>query len=191
MTTRRPLGPRPPRPPEDSWWWDALYDPAAGDTNHTPPRPRRPPAVPRLRDAEKQADPGPDRPDTPAPAVPEQQTDLRDRLGLPRETPLRDALRDTNIKPRQQAKTRTAIYWGTAAAAGWWAGPGWSGLTPLLLDAMTAQGSENGVPAGVAMGVGFVLFGSVLAWRLPVWICRIPLAAAVLALALYGPDATL
>ncbi|HCA86357.1 MAG TPA: hypothetical protein DEQ61_13155 [Streptomyces sp.] len=104
----------------------------------------------------------------------------------PRPTPLADALRDTHLNRHQQHKTRHLVYWGTAAATGWW-----TGLSPMLLDAMTTRGAADGVAAGVWTGIGFTIFGSLLAWSLRVWICRIPLAAAVLALALYGPNTAL
>jgi hypothetical protein len=99
----------------------------------------------------------------------------------------------------QHPRLRTVAYNATAAAAGWWCG-----LGPWMFDGITHYGAHD-VARGVWVGVGLALFSLLAewkthAWRHPGrallvralgWAGRIPLASALLALALYGPDATL
>lgn len=99
----------------------------------------------------------------------------------------------------QHPRLRTVLYNATAAGAGWWLG-----LGPWMFQGITQYGAHD-VARGVWVGVGLALFSLIAEWkthtwrhpgRAPLvralgWAGRIPLATALLALALYGPDATL
>lgn len=177
-----------------------------------PPPPSYPPAPPadrvrtRLPDWRKgeTADLDPETPepapDEPLPPPPEsadapddedtQPTDLRTRVRKardwlperPQEAPLRDALAETELPIWQQRRIRRVAYYGTAAGTGWWLG-----LGPWLLDGIQTIGQQESIGAGLSMGCGFIFIGLIAAHYVPGWIGRIPVATAVLALALYAP----
>lgn len=99
----------------------------------------------------------------------------------------------------QHPRLLAVAYNTGAAGAGWWCG-----LGPWMFDGITQYGTDD-VARGVWVGVGLTLISLIAewkthAWRSPDrallvraagWAGRIPLATALLALALYGPDATL
>ncbi|MFH9761333.1 hypothetical protein ACH4MJ_04260 [Streptomyces anulatus] len=98
----------------------------------------------------------------------------------------------------QHPRLRKTLYNATAAAAGWWCG-----LGPWMANGITHYGTHD-VQRGIWVGVGLTLISLVVEWRthtwrspdrailprIAGWAGRIPLATALLALALYGPDAT-
>ncbi|MGW9299407.1 hypothetical protein ACWHA3_01090 [Streptomyces cyaneofuscatus] len=145
-----------------------------------PPPPNYPPTVPtaRRRPATKGAAPH------------------RTRKARPRRTPQGKATRHLDQHPR----LRAVLYNATAAAAGWYLG-----LGPWMFQGITHYGQAHNVQRGVWVGAGLTLFSLAVearthAWRRPDrpvltraagWAGRIPLATALSALALYGPDATL
>lgn len=187
-------------------WWDALY---ADDE----PQPTPPAAAPRLPDWWK---PKPTLP-TPAPA-PEAEEDEPavgtdepehdqleeefEELEQPREHfgqrgPVRAVLDTVSENPKHRRRLEVLAYNASAAGAGWWAGAG-----PWVHDSLVFYGQHD-TPNGVYVGCGVVAVAALAEirshhWRGPHnhivvrllgWLARIPLAAAVLALALYTPDA--
>ncbi|MEU0102410.1 hypothetical protein [Streptomyces sp. NPDC006267] len=100
----------------------------------------------------------------------------------------------------QHPRLRAVAYNATAAGAGWWCG-----LGPWMFDGITHYGLVHNVERGVWVGIGLTTVTLLVearthAWRRPDrpalvriagWAGRIPLATALTALALYGPDATL
>lgn len=165
-----------PPPP----WWSGIYD----DTGEQIPH-----------DTPTGYEPDPARPWWQVPAgilprlAPEPQHEL----------PAQPAVHVTVTPPPAWQPPRRAdlhrarrIHWllvnGAAGAAGWALG-----LADAITDAMRGGG-------GVAMGVGFCLIAAIpavylpgLAWVPPalrpltVWVARIPVASAVLAVLLYAP----
>lgn len=101
--------------------------------------------------------------------------------------------------PKRAARMRWLAYNGSAAAAGWWLG-----IEQWCADGIAQYGRAD-VGEGVWVGVGLIVACLVLELRshgmrhpgrAPLirflgWTLRIPLASAVLALALYGPNAAL
>lgn len=95
--------------------------------------------------------------------------------------------------PDQRKRVARVLYNGTAAGIGWAAGGG-----PWVLDSLLYYGQADG-NNGVWVGVGVIVVcliaemrshgwrhrGRHVVWQLLGWIARIPLATAVLALALY------
>lgn len=196
--------PPPPPPPDD--WWDRLY----ADSHTRPDSP--PPVAPRLPDWRKgkTADlrgPDPDRRDKAAKPVPAAPAD--DDQDEPDED---EGWADVDDKPdapvapgrrprpaaRKQAHTaylglparsRAALYTGTAAAAGYALG-----LVPLMNGWITNCGNDTSPKSAVILGVvlttacGVLIDHSTRNWWGPLpWLCRIPLASAILALCLYAP----
>lgn len=102
--------------------------------------------------------------------------------------------------PKRAARVRWLAYNGSAALAGWWLG-----IEQWCTQGITESGLDGGVHEGVWVGVGLILATCLLELRThgmrapgrpPLiralgWATRIPLASAVLALALYGPNAAL
>ncbi|MEC3994015.1 hypothetical protein VSR01_10840 [Actinacidiphila sp. DG2A-62] len=214
----RGVGYAPQEPPPAAGWWDELYDDAHDDHHPGPDGP--PPVAPRLPDWRKGATvdladlggPDPERPDT-APE-PEKQpadeavedddagetgewADVDEPDDTERPAPARGrrtpaARRAHAAYLELPARARAALYTGTAAGAGYWAG-----LAPLMQGWITDCGRHNGTTAGVVLGAGLVLACGVLidrrtrGWWGPLpWLCRIPLASALLALLLYAPGAS-
>ncbi|NDZ63582.1 hypothetical protein [Streptomyces cyaneofuscatus] len=145
-----------------------------------PPPPNYPPTVPA------------------APAAPagRRAAPRRTRKAIPRRTPRRGATLHIDQHPR----LRAVLYNAAAAGAGWWCG-----LGPWMFQGITHYGQAHDVQRGVWVGAGLALVSLAVearthAWRRPDrpvltraagWAGRIPLATALTALALYGPDATL
>lgn len=100
--------------------------------------------------------------------------------------------------PQQQqlsSRTRNLAYNATAGALGWGCG-----LGPFMHHAITECGTATHPGAGIALGVGIAAVAAVPDWYLRgarnnhhplgtavAWCARVPLASAVLALALYTP----
>jgi hypothetical protein len=158
-------------------WWSRLYDEMHVDTrSHRPavpaPAARRLPPPGQVVDLDKDDEPEPDDEGRPSRVVV-----LRARLGQHKD---------------QQHRWRVLVYNGSAAGAGWV-----GGLVPPLRDAIASCGQQTGsTGAAITIGVGIILATGVLIdrrtrhWWGPLpWICRIPLASAVLALGLYTPSA--
>lgn len=88
-------------------------------------------------------------------------------------------------------KTRAALYNASAAGAGWGLG-----LYGVFADAIASCGTDYGISGALVLGLGGCL---VIAhfwdrrtrhwWPGLAWVARIPLATAVLALALWAPAA--
>lgn len=204
----------PQTPPPASGWWDALYDDDHDDHHHGPDQP--PAAAPRLPDWRKgeTADlhgPDPDPPDSNPPVLakepvddePEepdtdddwQDTDEPDPAQLPpthRPRAATTARRAHTAYLELPARTRALLYTGSAAAAGYALG-----LVPLIHSWIAACGRDTSPTAALILGGGIVLTCGVAidrrtrGWWGPLpWLCRIPLASALLALALYAPGAT-
>lgn len=202
--------PPPPPPPDD--WWDRLYD----DRQARPDGPR--PAAPRLPDWRKGklADlrgPDPDSPDTPAkptrkPDADEPEDDVEpdgewaDLDDEPEAAPPTvrrpQSSRQANRRAAHAAylglpgRTRWFLYTGSAAAAGYVVG-----LVPLMNGWIASCGHDTSPRAALILGLGIATAAAVLIdqrtrrWWGPLpWLCRIPLASAVLALLLYAPGAT-
>ncbi|MEV5138450.1 hypothetical protein AB0K71_05830 [Streptomyces syringium] len=170
----------PPAPPPVEAEEEPVYDEPAEpldepDTaEHAPPvaTSRWWPALPEKASA---------RPSAPRPSIREAAADL-----LPAD-------------PAHRRNARFLIYNGGAAAAGWALGIG-----PWMHNSLVYYGTGN-TTEGVLVGCGLICItliaevkthawrnpGAHIVWRVLGWFARIPTATAVLALALYGPDATL
>lgn len=201
-----------PAEPAAQGWWDELYD-TAHDDHHRPETP--PPAAPRLGDWRKSepTDLRGNRPDTPPepaetkPDVDDEQLhddqdegeweDVDEPQPVGRPAPAR-ARRPTAAARAQHeyaqlpGRTRWLLYTGTAAAAGYWVQ-----LAPLMEGWIADCGASTSPGGGIGLGVGLVLVAGALidhptrGWWGPLpWLCRIPLASAVLALLLYAPGVT-
>lgn len=90
------------------------------------------------------------------------------------------------------SRARTLLYTGSAAAGGWA-----FGLPQRFESWITQCGHDTSTSGALVLGAGMVLAAGVLVdrrtrhWWGPLpWLCRIPLASALLALALYAPGAT-
>lgn len=165
-------------------WWDQLYadDEPAPEPESEPKR--RTPRTWRRTDAE------PDR------------TRVRVEVTHPRKHQERETVRDAARAllpndPRQARRWQLVAYNGSAALVGWWAGIG-----SWMTDGMA---SADSVSEGVFVGLGLAGIAAAVelrthAFRDPGrhvliravgWALRIPLASALLALALFTPDAAL
>lgn len=166
--TKAPRLPVPaPNAPPAKDWWDDLYTEDATDT--LPTVPQKPPAAPA-------------HPNT---------AEIRASAAQIVTTVVAD--------PDQRRRVRHVVYNSTAAGAGWWFGAG-----PWMHTSLLYYGAAD-TTNGVYVGAGVIAIcliaemrshrwrqpGRHIVWRLLGWAARIPLATAVLALALYGPDALL
>lgn len=197
-----------PAVPADDWWAQ-LYDAAHGDTLEQRPAARvlPAPAGDRLPPPGQTVDLDKhplddDQDDDAADAF--EEFDDSDELAeddetdneVPREriaarlhpTRVREYLRDEHGD--QQRRLRNLAYSGSAAGLGW--GLGLVDRLHALLDECARQ---TGDPyAALVLGAGVIAAAVLLVdrrtrgWYRPLaWACRIPLASAVLALALYTP----
>jgi|GEM_PF-6720587 len=205
---------RPPR--TDAGWWDDLYDTTAGDTHARGAAPGRariaPSRLPDWRTGETADLSGvvQDRPDDASPdpdTKPVTDPDTEDPA--PDWTPAADPDDPVERPPHRPAnparagvrrasaayltlapRTRVLLYNGTAAATGWALG-----LEPLMRGWITQCGHDTGhTSAALILGVGMTaLIGHQVDrrtrhwWPPLAWVCRIPLASALLALGLYAP----
>jgi hypothetical protein len=187
----RPSTP-PPAPPAPETapagdWWERLYDDAHDD--HAGPVPKRRGRIPSLRKP-------PAATVEPPAAVEEwvETTDPDDPARGPRTryVPI-PSTRIHTLYTGLEPRARWAIYTGTAAAAGWGLG-----LEQLLQGLIAECGHDTGqtLPA-VLVGLGLITACALIDrrtrywWPPLAWVCRIPLASALLALALYAPGVTL
>lgn len=160
--------------------------------------------------ADPDPEPEPDPDPTEADADPDQAERLpakRKKAPAPVPAPPSEAIREAADEiaaglltdPAQRQRIAHVAYNGSAAALGHSVG-----LAPWLHDSLDYYGSHD-TNNGVTVGVGVIVVCLLVeikshAWRgrgAPIilrvlgWIARVPLASAVLALALYGPDASL
>ncbi|MET9414126.1 hypothetical protein ABZY03_08030 [Streptomyces klenkii] len=200
-------------------WWDELYaddepQPAPPAAPRLPdwwkPKPLLPPPPAPGQEPEEdlEEEPEDDRlaagTDEPDPEEPEHEQPEEDceepeqpREHLVRHGPVRAVLDTVAEDPKRRRRLQLLAYNSTAAGAGWWAGIG-----PWVHDSLVFYGQHDTLN-GVYVGCGVVAVAALLEirshhWRGPSnhavmrllgWIARIPLASAVLALALYTPDA--
>lgn len=203
-----------PAPATDDEWWERLYDgtpdtatrPVAAGSTRLPDwrkgetiplggadtEPDQPAAEPDQDDGGEQLQ-DEDEPDT-AEQLDDDQDDEADpaddepRPTIPRpRRPFIDQLRDHRHQPHRR---RVLLYNGTAAGAGWALG-----LAPRCQALITECGQQtHSTSAALTLGVGIILATGLIVdrrtrhWWGPLpWILRIPLASAILALALYTP----
>jgi hypothetical protein len=190
-----------PRPRD---WLDDILD-----DRPTPAGP--PPVAPRLPDWRKgeTADlsgPAVERPEQPAPEpaqgpqeppaggwADEDPDPARARPQAPAGRALEPAVKQARHAYEQlPRRVRTLLYTGGAAAAGWA-----FHLPQTFKSWITACGHDTTTSGALILGAGIVLACGVLVdrrtrnWWGPLpWLCRIPLASALLALALYAPGVT-
>jgi hypothetical protein len=168
--------PAPAGPPRGA---TRLPDWRKGETaDLTPPAPDEPPvevAAPEEPPADAPED------DAPAPAKARPQAPA---------TPVVGHLR--HAYGQVPGRARTLLYTGSAAAGGWA-----FGLPQRFESWITQCGHDTSTSGALVLGAGMVLAAGVLVdrrtrhWWGPLpWLCRIPLASALLALALYAPGAT-
>jgi hypothetical protein len=195
-------GARPvPPPPRTRDWLDDIID------DREPPAPARP-VAPRLPDWRKRetADLIPPAESLPEPVAvagtvgeqPEEAaSDVEGEPVKPR--PRRDPHRYLPIPTDRvhhayaglPARARAVLYTGGAAGLGWA-----FGLPQTMHSWIADCGHDQGPTAGLVLGAGLILACAVLVdrrtrgwWPPLAWVCRIPLASALLALALYAPGA--
>jgi len=189
---KRGLGytPQPPAAPASGdEWWDRLYDDT--DDHHGAAAPRRRRIPPLRRPAAPK--PVPDEPTE----QPEPDPEWEDAEPVDESTPAavrrdrRDPVREWQAGWAQiQPRMRWLLANGACAAAGWGLG-----LVPLLSGWIADCGHQSGTTAALCLGGGIVLATAIAdgyarahAWWPPLaWVARIPLASAVLTIALYAP----
>jgi hypothetical protein len=178
----------PPRPHPGGDWWERLYDDTKDDHAGAVPKRRRIPTLKRPVPAKPQAE------EQPADTEPEWE----DADPVDESTP--QAVRRDRRNPAREwqagwaqinRRTRWLVLNGGAAGTGWFAH-----LAPLFRSWIADCGHQSGTGAALWLGGGLILAtaiadGSAQGWRpaFLVWVCRIPLASAVLAVALYAPGA--
>jgi hypothetical protein len=166
-----PVPPKPTAPPRD--WLDDILD-----SNKPAPAPARKPAAEPAKDDEEQVD---------RPRAFEPQPDYWPRPHMPAAV--------TDIPDRAEAAishgTRRFLYNAAAAGAGW--GLGLYGQFAGVL----ADCGATSIGGGLVLGVGGTLLIAHVWdrrtrhwWPGIAWCARIPLATAILALALWAPAAT-
>lgn len=166
-------------------------------------RPAPPPAAPRLpnwRTREPLLDTGPQPADEPKldadeDALGDETVDGWEDVDepAPARRPLTPAARRAHAAyAGMPARVRVVAYTGSAAGLGWALG-----LEPLFSRWITACGHDTSTGGALALGAGLITVTAVLidrrtrGWWPPLaWACRIPLASALLAVALYAPGAT-
>lgn len=179
-----PAGPPPVAPRLPDW--------RKGETaDLTPPAPVQPPVEPAEQPhseaAQDPQDPPADDPADDAPAP------VKQRPHAPAGRTLDPAIKHARHTIGQlPARTRALAYTGSAAGAGWL-----FGLPQQFESWITECGHDTGTSGALALGAGLVLACGVLVdrrtrhWWGPLpWLCRIPLASAILSLALYAPGVT-
>ena len=186
---KRGLGytPQPPAAPASGdEWWDRLYDDT--DDHHGAATPRRRRIPPLRRPAAPKAVPEPTE-------QPEADPEWEDAEPVDESTPAvvrrdrRNPARELHTTWGQvDRRTRWLLTNGAAATAGWYLG-----LAPLFHGWVADCGRQSGTTAALCLGGGLILGTALLdgrtrGWWPPLaWACRIPLASAVLAIALYAP----
>jgi hypothetical protein len=145
----------------------------------------------------KDTDPA-DKPPTSTDTVPDAADGWEDAPPEDESTP--DAARRARTHPARlvhaqfaglERRAQWLLNTGASATSGWLLG-----LEPTFAGWITDCGHDNGTLPAVILGVGMVCAGAYInhrarAWWPPLaWVCRIPFATAILALALYAPGAT-
>ncbi|MGW3491971.1 hypothetical protein [Streptomyces sp. NPDC001054] len=186
-------------------WWDRLYE-AEQPGGHRLPEPGRtmpltvePPAASEATaPAEPEADPEaePDAEPEPDETGEKAATEETLRPEWLRPAPgywTPPARPSKKRRPRRalSAGTRRALYNASAAGAGWL-----SGLAPRMCDAVDDCGRTTSIGGALVLGIATCLLLAHFLdrrtrhwWPPLAWIARIPLASAILALALYAPAA--
>lgn len=170
-------------------WWERLYDETKDDhAGGAAPKRRRIPSIKRPAAAEPTAEVEPDDE-----ADPEWEEAEPDDESTP--AAVKRGKQRQQIHAAYQGldrRTRWLISTAPAAGAGWLLG---------LEQAMggwirQCQGDTGHVGTALTIGLGMVAIGAYAAYRTRgwwpplAWCCRIPLASALLALALYAPGVT-
>jgi hypothetical protein len=207
-----------PAEPAAQGWWDELYDTAHDDHHRPDATPPAAPRLGNWRKSEPTDLRGnrPESPDERPPETVETKPDVDDEQlhdeddegewedvdetepqGVARRSPARASRPSAGARAQHEyaqlpRRTRWLLYNGTAAAAGYWVQ-----LAPLMEGWITDCGSSTSPGGGIGLGVGLIIAAGALidhptrGWWGPLpWLCRIPLASAVLALLLYAPGVT-
>ncbi|MCD9145797.1 hypothetical protein [Streptomyces albireticuli] len=186
----RPSRPVAPRLPD---WWSpkpALPEPEADQDSEAYPE-----EEPAAEDDEPEPDPEANEPEEEPEEELEEPEQPREQRA-PR-SPIRAVLDTVTDDPKRRRQLELLAYNGSAAGTGWWLGIG-----PWVHDSLIFYGQHD-TPNGVYVGCGVIAVAALaeirshnwrgpnnhIAMRLLGWLARIPLATAVLALALYTPDA--
>lgn len=208
----RDLGVGHTPPDSDFDWWTALYpddEPEPPETG--PDAPEQPPdrfaRLRKLSDSlpdwrtRQTADLGGDGPDdtgeTPDGAPPEWEetedpADPAQRPWTARRNPARPATRHVQARyAGLEPRMRWLLVNGAAAALGWGLG-----LEQFLSGSIASCAHDTGTTPALILGVGMVAVGGYArhrtrTWWPPLaWVCTIPFATALLAVALYAPGVT-
>ncbi|SES03786.1 hypothetical protein [Streptomyces qinglanensis] len=176
----------------DDDWWDRLYadgtdtGPAADWWTRPPEPPEAELPVPRPQTS---AQPQPVEELTADPDTPEPAPEPRRRLPTIKTGAVDQRAEQVRQHLHVEHRTWVLLYNGSAATLGWS-----FGLVDLFGGWITDCGRDYSVTTALLLGSGIVvLLGQVLdrrtrGWWGPLpWICRAPLASAVLALGLYAP----
>ncbi|WP_432091040.1 hypothetical protein [Streptomyces sp. NRRL F-5630] len=181
-------------------WWERLYgaEQPGGhrlpEPGHTMPLTVQPPvAVEKAAPAEPEAEPATE----PEPDEGGEETaepELRPEWLRPAPGYWAPSARPSKKhRPRRalSAGTRRALYNASAAGAGWL-----SGLAPRMCAAIDDCGRTTSIGGALVLGIATCLLVAHFLdrrtrhwWPPLAWIARIPLASAILALALYAPAA--
>lgn len=197
----------PPSPPADTSdaWWNELYP---DDDDEVPAKVRRvriaSPRLPNWRKGEvvdlDKADPDdPEADDEEEEAPPDWEEDTADPDDPAARTP--GAVRNPGRLGARRAaaaymdlppRTRWLLVASAQAGAGWFLG-----LEPAMTGWIaTCRHDTGSATTALILGAGMVATGAYAAhrtrlwWPPLAWACRIPLASALLALALYAPGVT-
>jgi hypothetical protein len=213
LLTARGVGYTPQKPPPPSGWWDELYDDAHTDHHPGPDGPPAPaPRLPDWRRGETADLRGEDPEELLPPAkatapaavdtVDPDEDDDRWTDATDPDDPAEQSPPDPRAPARASARrataaylaiaprTRTLLYNSTAAGRGYELG-----LVPLIKGWIVTCGTDTGhistallLGTGLVIGAGHFVDRRTRHWWPPLaWACRIPLASALLALALYAP----
>jgi hypothetical protein len=183
----------------DQTWWDRLYDPTNHDTyDHADDRAEPDEPEPEDEPVDEPADRNPPwwsvrgnrrQEDDGQDDEIEEEEDLEEEPAEPRDRPQRPGTyrRRRRTVDTRPARWRWALYNGTAAGTGWGLG-----LERYLNSAITSCARETNPVAGIILGLGMAAVIRIFIdsrtrywWPPLAWFLRIPLASAVLALALY------
>lgn len=192
LRTRIDGGAPAPDAPDPDEWWERLYDQDATDHAGAQPKRRRIPS-PKRPAASKPAP-------APEPEVePDDEADSEWEEAEPDDESTPQAVRRGRQRQQIHAaytgldrRTRWLLSIVPAAAAGWFIG-----LEPAMGGWIRqCQGDTGHVGTALIVGLGMVAVGAYAAYRTRgwwpplAWALRIPLASALLALALYAPGVT-
>lgn len=170
-------------------WWEKLYDEAQTDhAGGAVPKRRRIPSIKRPAVAKPEVEAEPDEAADPEweDAEPEDESTPRAVKRGKRQQEIRAAYQGLD------RRTRWLLSIVPAAATGWFLG-----LEPAMGGWIRqCQGDTGHVGTALIVGLGLLGVGAYASYRTRgwwpplAWCCRIPLASALLALALYAPGVT-